>query len=482
MWISGSLLNLVYWVPNCSNLMQRLPERYNKLLRLVLIFILIVFGYRSGAQNLIVNGSMTSNIVRSDTVPPGWYIYPGQLPGLNTPDVNCDTCILHCSPGWVWWGGTPVASPDGGTWENVWDHEQFAQTVYGLTPGTMYYFRYYWASQGISTGPPAAGALLPYAPNVTILGATGYSNPSSGKLFVWSTYSGSLVATADSMVIICSQGRFDGYIAYDGFYLGKNQPDNFLEVTSPDSVTICGAGNASFSVQSDSAISYQWQSGLGYSWDDVVDGAGVSGSQTNTLSVPNVTTALNNMQYRCLITSNCCTATSAPALLVVAPLPDPVLKVNTHVPDFCGLSSIVLSTDSFYRDYLWNDNSKNQSLQITHPGTYWVEVTDSNNCVGKDSIQIYSCEKFVAPNAFTPNGYGINDVFKPVFYGPVVSYTLSIYNRWGQMIFKSSDTGKGWDGTVSGVLQPEDTYVWNCMFQLLGNKPEDKNGTVILIR
>ncbi len=433
---------------------------------------------------------MNAGIERSDTVAPGWYKYPNQPAVNNTPDIN-DTGIAHIDPGWQWCCGTPVASPDGGSWQNVFKIENFAQTIYGLTVGTTYYFRYYYASQGISnnagnTAGQSANQFTylstPYAPDVTIIGATGYTNPSASKLFEWSTYSGALVATADSMTIICSEGRFDGYLAYDGFYLGKNQPDNFLEVSSPDSVIICGAGNASFSVQSDSAITYQWQSGLGYTWDDVVDGAGVTGSKTNTLSVPNVTTAMNNMQYRCLVTSSCCTATSAPALLVVAPLPDPVLRVNTHVPDFCGLASIVLSTDSFYRAYLWNDNSKNQSLQITHPGTYWVQVTDSNNCVGKDSIQIYSCEKFVAPNAFTPNGDGINDVFKPVFYGPVVSYTLSIFNRWGQMIFKSSDPGKGWDGTVSGVLQPEDTYVWNCLFQLLGNKPEDKSGTVILIR
>ena len=459
-----------------------MTERYNKLLRIGLIFILSVFGYRSAAQNLIVNGSMNCNIERSDTVAPGWYKYPNQPSYLNTPDINDSAGILHCSPGWVWWGGTPVASPDGGTWQNVWDHENFAQTISGLTIGKIYYFRYYYASQGISTGPPSGGALQPYAPDVTIIGATGYSNPSSGKLFEWNNYSGSLVATSDSITIICSEGRFDGYIAYDGFYLGTNQPDNFLEVKTPDSVTLCGTGDASFSVQSAAGLSYQWQSGLGYTWDDVSDGGGVSGSHTNTLLVQNVTASLNNTQYRCRVTSSCCTALSAPALLVIALLPNPVLKINADVPDICGLTSIVLTTDSFYRDYLWNDNSKNQNLQVTHPGTYWVEVTDSNNCSGKDSIQIYPCEKLLVPNAFTPNGDGINDVFKPAVYGTVVNYTLTIYNRWGQMIFKSRDPGKGWDGTLSGVPQPGDIYVWNCLYQLLGNKPDDKSGTVMLIR
>jgi len=426
---------------------------------------------------------MNCNIERSDTVAPGWYKYPDQPSYLNTPDINDSAGILHCSPGWVWWGGTPVASPDGGTWQNVWLVEKFAQTISGLTIGKIYYFRYYYASQGISTGPPSGGALQPYAPDVTIIGATGYSNPSSGKLFEWNNYSGSLVATSDSIVIICSEGRFDGYIAYDGFYLGTNQPDNFLEVKPPDSVTLCGTGDASFSVQTAAGLSYQWQSGLGYTWDDVSEGGEVSGSHTNTLLVQNVTAALNNTQYRCRVTSSCCTALSAPALLVVAPLPNPVLKINADVPDICGSTSITIITDSGYKNYLWNNNSNNLSLTVNEPGVYWVEVVDSNNCKGRDSINILPCEKVFFPNAFTPNNDGINDVFKPTIFGALVNYKLNIYNRFGQLIFQTSDPAKGWNGTLSGVPQPGDVYVWICLYRWLsGKKPDEKSGTVVLIR
>lgn len=469
---------------------QRLIEQYNKLHRIVLIFILSVFGYRPAAQNLIVNGSMTCGIVRSDTVAPGWYKYPGQPSSLNTPDINDSAGIAHCSPGWEWCCGTPVASPDGGTWQNVWDFEEFAQTVNGLTIGKIYYFRYYWASQGISNSvglppgqQPGEIASEPYPPNVTIIGATGYSNPSSGKLFEWSTYSGSLVATSNSITIICTQGRFDGYIAYDGFYLGANQPDNFLEVKAPDSVTLCGSGNASFSVQSAAGVSYQWQSGLGYSWDDVNDGGGVSGSNTNTLLVQNVTTALNNMQYRCRVTSSCCTALSAPALLQVAPLPNPVLKINADAPDICGSASIIITTDSGYKNYVWNNNSNNLSITANQPGVYWVEVTDSNNCKGRDSINILPCENVFFPNAFTPNNDGLNDVFKATIFGALADYKLNIYNRFGQLIFQTSDPAKGWDGTLSGIRQPGDVYAWICLYRWAsGKKNDEKSGTVVLIR
>jgi gliding motility-associated-like protein len=425
---------------------------------------------------------MNCGIVRSDTVAAGWYKYGNEQPYLNTPDINHDSGIVHCSPGWVWWGGTPVASPDGGTWQNVWRIENFAQTIYGLTIGKIYYFRYYYASQGISSYPPG-GALQPYAPDVTIIGATGYSNPSSGKLFEWNNYSGSLVATSDSITIICSEGKWDGYIAYDGFYLGANKPDNFLEVTAPDSVTICGTGDASFTVQSAAGLRYQWQSGTGFTWDDVSDGGGVSGSQTNTLLVQNVSTDLNNTQYRCRVTSSCCTGLSAPALLVVAPPPNPVLKINADVPDICGSTSVTITTDSGYKNYLWNNNSNNPSLTVNEPGVYWVEVTDSNNCKGRDSMNILPCEKVFFPNAFTPNNDGINDVFIPTIFGAVANYKLNIYNRFGQLIFQTSDPARGWNGTRSGVRQPGDVYVWICLYRWLsGKKTDEKSGTVVLIR
>ncbi len=461
----------------------RLTERYNKLLRTGLICILSFFGYRSAAQNLIVDGSMNGGIQRSDTVAPGWYKYGPEQPYLNTPDLNGDSGILHCSPGYSWWGGTPVASPDGGTWQNVWRIENFAQTVYGLTVGTTYYFRYYYASQGISDGPPQAPASLPYPPDVTIIGATGYTNPSASKLFEWSTYSGSLVATSDSMTIICSEGKYDGYIAYDGFYLGTTQPDNFLEVKAPDSVTLCGAGDASFSVQSAAGVSYQWQSGFGFIWDDVIDGGGVSGANTNTLLVPNVTAALNKTQYRCRVTSSCCTAISAPARPAGRTISGSCIE-NKHgrtrysadwpassypqIPFIVIICGMIIQKNKICRSPIRAyTGSKSRTAIIA-----WERIPS----------RFMPCEKFVAPNAFTPNGDGINDVFKPILYGPVANYTLTIYNRWGQMIFKSRDPGRGWDGTISGVPQPDDTYVWNCLFQLTGKKPEDKSGTVILIR
>ncbi|MBL7932983.1 MAG: gliding motility-associated C-terminal domain-containing protein, partial [Bacteroidia bacterium] len=85
------------------------------------------------------------------------------------------------------------------------------------------------------------------------------------------------------------------------------------------------------------------------------------------------------------------------------------------------------------------------------------------------------------PNAFTPNGDDLNEIFLPVIRGTRF-YTLQVFNRWGQLIFSSSDPAKGWDGTYNGKDSPQGSYVWKI--KLSTNKGEEKisSGNVLLTR
>src|SRR6202012_1997711 len=75
---------------------------------------------------------------------------------------------------------------------------------------------------------------------------------------------------------------------------------------------------------------------------------------------------------------------------------------------------------------------------------------------------------FYIPNAVTPNNDGSNDVFRPLIFGNVSSYSFSIFNRWGQRVFESSALGSGWDGRLPGSPQPPGLYAWICAYQLQG--------------
>jgi gliding motility-associated-like protein len=117
--------------------------------------------------------------------------------------------------------------------------------------------------------------------------------------------------------------------------------------------------------------------------------------------------------------------------------------------------------------------------------TYTVRVSAQNGCFSDDqlTVRVYkSAADIIVPSAFTPNGDGMNDVSKPFTMGITKLVYFSIYNRWGQLLFTTTEIGKGWDGNFNGVSQPSGTYVYQALgADYLGNTVYRK-GTVVLIR
>jgi gliding motility-associated-like protein len=87
------------------------------------------------------------------------------------------------------------------------------------------------------------------------------------------------------------------------------------------------------------------------------------------------------------------------------------------------------------------------------------------------------------PTAFTPNGDGRNDFLAPMNAVKAVDLEFRVFNRWGQLLYASSNWKQGWDGRYKGQLQPSATYVWMLRFtnRDTGKKGEQK-GTAVLIR
>ncbi len=89
---------------------------------------------------------------------------------------------------------------------------------------------------------------------------------------------------------------------------------------------------------------------------------------------------------------------------------------------------------------------------------------------------------FFIPNAFSPNGDGINDTFFGKGKG-IIQYELMIFDRWGNFIFYADDMNKGWDGKINGSNEVllEDTYIWKVNLTDIFNKKNSFTGTVILL-
>lgn len=113
-----------------------------------------------------------------------------------------------------------------------------------------------------------------------------------------------------------------------------------------------------------------------------------------------------------------------------------------------------------HAEYIWNNGSSSPEIWVDSAGTYSVQITNMCGSVKKE-MSVYMedcfCLMFV-PNTFTPDGSDFNEIFKPEFDCRIKYYEMSIYNRWGQLIFKTAETLYGWDGQFEGKPAPMDIY------------------------
>ena len=168
--------------------------------------------------------------------------------------------------------------------------------------------------------------------------------------------------------------------------------------------------------------------------------------------------------------------------------PDPIKNALSVIPPFCpdkpdgridaNTSGGVAGTDYSYR---WSDNSTNKSLLNIPEGFYKVTISDLNGCSIRDSVMVYAQNEtcLVIPNAISPNGDLINDVWNIGLKELYPDMEVKIFNRWGESIWKSA---KGypepWDGTSNGRSLPIDSYHYIIDLHD-GSKPIVGNVTIV---
>jgi gliding motility-associated-like protein len=160
----------------------------------------------------------------------------------------------------------------------------------------------------------------------------------------------------------------------------------------------------------------------------------------------------------------------------------------TIIGDTCleGKDSLVLYTTDGYDTYTWNNAIKTtvNKLSINKAGTYTVSV--GNQCGSKSaSINILAiCDTPIfIPNAFTPNKDMLNEVFRVPPTDKFQLNNFKIYNRWGEIIFNTTNIREGWDGNYKGIQQPSGIYTYIIKLTSLNTgKIIQKVGSVQLIR
>lgn len=164
---------------------------------------------------------------------------------------------------------------------------------------------------------------------------------------------------------------------------------------------------------------------------------------------------------------------------------------------FVSGGSVALPGPSGYAAYLWMPGDGLSCTTCPSPTatppmdtmTYALEVRTEDGCADTAIYRLLAfppCDpaRIRVPNAFTPDGDGVNDTFAPVPYeGVEVVARLTIYNRWGQKIYEATGPNAAWDGTTFGQPAPSDVYVWLLEVLCSGdNERKFRKGDVTVLR
>lgn len=181
-----------------------------------------------------------------------------------------------------------------------------------------------------------------------------------------------------------------------------------------------------------------------------------------------------------------CIADTATSIITIKP--DVSVKVPAQIKDtsICVGDVLTLNArDGTSHTYQWENGLILADRTINEAGHYRVMIMNDCSLDMKEFDVTYDrcpCAVYV-PTAFTPNGDGLNDVFKPATQCFAKQYKFTVFNRFGQVIFTSTDPQKGWDGFIGPYRQATGTFIWTLQYQDPNSKKINfEKGSVLLIR
>ncbi|HMJ48454.1 MAG TPA: gliding motility-associated C-terminal domain-containing protein [Ferruginibacter sp.] len=176
---------------------------------------------------------------------------------------------------------------------------------------------------------------------------------------------------------------------------------------------------------------------------------------------------------------------------------DVMITVQPPVPAYAGHDTIAVKGVPHQlfggggNKYLWtpsahlnNPTAQNPLATLSSDTRFIVKVTDFAGCIGYDTVfmKVYTGPAYYIPNAFSPNGDGLNDIFRAVPVGIKTTEYFRIFNRFGELIFETNEWLKGWDGRYKGTKQPLGVYIWIIKGIDRNGKDVEMKGTVMIVQ
>jgi gliding motility-associated-like protein len=187
----------------------------------------------------------------------------------------------------------------------------------------------------------------------------------------------------------------------------------------------------------------------------VINGSSAIAHFTQAADVRNPNTQLIVVVYEALADGSSTTAVKAH---VVDASGSPVANATVQFSIDSGTATIVTTQP------LQTDANGDATIYLTSNtvGNVLVTATVGGKQIifGSPARVYFAGINIYVPRAFSPNNDGTNDLLKPILVGIQTFHYFTVYNRWGNIIFTTTDPNQGWDGTFKGVPQPVETYLW----------------------
>jgi gliding motility-associated-like protein len=255
-----------------------------------------------------------------------------------------------------------------------------------------------------------------------------------------------------------------------------------------DNITVCNNESVTFEIQNPIA-------GVTYQWYNTATG-GTPIATGTTFTIPNV---VGTMEYWVEAVSSACVSDQRVQVTAIetAALPAPVVSVQSVGADFVTFEWTAVPGAIGYEVSINNGATwmtpSSGSTGLTHTVS-GLQPMESVTLVAR-AITGNSCNALISdpvtgetigddlyiPNAFTPNGDGINDVLQ-VYGRSVDRVRFIVFNQWGEKIHESTNPSNVWDGKHRGKLQPSGVYIYVCEIVLRNGTKMTKKGSINLIR